>query len=270
MTIPCLVLQPGLKKPVPNPHSGGWWVLNDPDQAAQSLTSRENLAILLGVEKESPVIAVGLDLYRDPEVLGFAQGLGVTSSAACWVMRTGRGGIALVYADPRWWGGGPTLTRDTTQQGRSLDLLVNGYQLVPPSVTQAAYRWYPGHSPGELPLTDLEPPPAALLRWWAGLHESTPHSKAYHSPATLPPRYSGPIPEGARNVGLTRRAGYLHRLIPNDSLVRDLVMAINQRDCQPPLPESEVEAILSSILPREGAGHFRIVLPLPMGGDDAV
>ena len=43
--------------------------------------------------------------------------------------------------------------------------------------------------------------------------------------------------------------------------LRDLVHAINLQDCRPPLPHGEVENILKSILPREGASHFRGVKP---------
>ena len=77
----------------------------------------------------------------------------------------------------------------------------------------------------------------------------------------MPSCFQGPIPEGQRNVELTARTGYLHRMLPNDALVRDLIHAINERDCTPPLSTGEVETILLSILRREGASHFRGVQP---------
>ena len=74
-------------------------------------------------------------------------------------------------------------------------------------------------------------------------------------------KHQGPIPEGQRNEELTRRADYLHRKILDDGLVRDLLHAVNQQDCNPPLPTGEVEAILRSILPRDGPSRFRGVQP---------
>jgi hypothetical protein len=72
---------------------------------------------------------------------------------------------------------------------------------------------------------------------------------------------AGPIPEHQRNTTLTKRTGYLHRMIPDDEVVRGLIHAANRADCLPPLPDREVDRILESILKRDGASHFRGVWP---------
>jgi hypothetical protein len=43
--------------------------------------------------------------------------------------------------------------------------------------------------------------------------------------------------------------------------VRDLIHKTNRADCMPPLSDTEVDAILNSILKRDGASHFRGVWP---------
>ena len=265
-TVPIMVIRAGLKRPHSPPGGDTWWIITDPDEVAGAFTTGTNIAITLGRDKESPVIGVGLDLYKDQTVAGRAKELGITSDRNTWIEHTGRGGITLIYQDP-----GIPLRRDTRQHGGALDLLVNGYTLIPPSDTSkepqggGPYRWAPGHSPFEIPLVDLDFPPKPLMDWWQELHREPQHrSHASNAGVDLPAKHQGPIPEGGRNEELVRRAGYLHRLIPDDGMVQDLVHAINARDCQPPLSAREVDAILNSILRRDGAGHFRGVQPAPL------
>jgi len=278
-TIPVVVIQQGIKTPKTNPHAEPrpdgtrpMWVIDDPDQVPDAFSEPANIAILLGTVADflpSPLCAVGLDLYKDKFVADKAKELGASSKAACWIENTGRGGITLIYADP-----GMNLKRDTTQQGGALDLLTNGQTLIPPSNTNrippsdgikggGLYAWVKGHSPFDIPMADLETPPKALLEWWMGLHRApAPRASTTNGQGPdMPPRHQGPIPEGTRNTELASRAGYLHRKIPDDGMVRDLVHGINVQDCKPPLAHGEVETILKSILPREGASHFRGVQP---------
>lgn len=266
-TIPVIVLQAGRKAPkvepgsVPRPDgTHPQWIITDPDDAERAFKEPANIGILLGSDKDSPVISVGLDLYKDRTVADKVKALGVSSTASVWIEQSGRRGINIIYADP-----GVTLKRDTTQAGAALDLMTRGYVLVPPSNTGSEpdgggpYTWAKGHSPWDIPLGELDPPPPDLLTWWQELHQTTlPRPSNAPGPAPeLPSYHQGPIPEGQRNVELTSRAGYLHRLLPNDALVRDLIHGINQRDCNPPLSNGEVEAILRSILVRDGASHLR-------------
>jgi len=266
-TIPVIVLQNGRKapkvEPGADPRADGTyeqWIITDPTDVPNAFKAPANIGILLGPEKGSPVIAVGLDLYKDRSVADRMKEKGVTSDACVWIERSGRGGINIIYADPE-----VTLKRDTTQYGASLDLLTRGYVLIPPSDTSSEpqggglYSWIAGHSPFDIPFGDLETPPPPLLAWWLGLDaKPEPHvTPTGGAPDNMPPRHQGPIPEGTRNTELASRAGYLHRKIPDDGMVRDLVHGINIADCKPPLLHSEVENILKSILPKEGASHLR-------------
>lgn len=98
------------------------------------------------------------------EAIEKVRGLGVTSKARCWIVRTRRGWRAL-YRPPdrkiRNQGLGVT-------HGLALDLLVNSPAIVPPSVhpTGKPYTWAEGHSPAEIPFADLEQPPVLLVEWW--------------------------------------------------------------------------------------------------------
>jgi hypothetical protein len=160
------------------------------------------------------------------------------------------------------------LKRDTLQHGSAIDLLVNAYAIVPPSNTSkepqggGPYRWLPGHSPLDIKLAELDEPPKDLLRWWQSLSSpALPNpqrgAEQGHSPAWL----TGPIPAGQRNEILTKIAGFYHRKLSDDSLVRHLVHQANQSQAHPPLSAREVDDIVSSILKREGANHYRGVAP---------
>jgi hypothetical protein len=129
-TVPVLRCHPGLKRPYAN-SAGTWDTCDDPDEAPVWLKPGDNLAMLLGWGKQSPVIAVGLDTYKDASIVDVAQGMGVhIKGASVWAQRTGRGGWAVFY-----YYNGPELKRDTLQNGSSIDLLVNGYTLIAPSDT---------------------------------------------------------------------------------------------------------------------------------------
>jgi hypothetical protein len=261
-TVPLLRLLNGLKKP--NPKNGTWDVITDPEALDGWFSDGDNLAALLGRAKESPVIAVGLDVYKAPAIVEFAQGLGVhIKGASVWAKRTGRGGWTLIY-----FYNGPELKRDCVQKDSAIDLLTNGYTVIPPSDTSrepdggGPYRWLPGHSPVDIPLAEPDEPPQALLDWWRSLAapstgQPRQHTERQGSPSWL----TGIIPAGQRNEVLTKRAGFYHRKISDDEAVRDLLHSANRNQCLPPLPDREVDAILNSILRREGAAHYRPVQP---------
>jgi hypothetical protein len=154
------------------------------------------------------------------------------------------------------------------EKGSAIDLLVNGYTLIAPSDTSkepqggGPYRWLPGRSPLDIPLAELEELPRDLLVWWQSLSTpKLPDLRERPGSGTAPDWLVGPIYEDFRNTTLTKRAGYYHRMIPNDEVIRSLVHAANRADCIPPLSDREVDRILNSILKREGAAHFRGVQP---------
>ena len=67
------------------------------------------------------------------------------------------------------------------------------------------------------------------------------------------------IPEGQRDVTLTRLCGYLLRRYVDPRLVLDILYMVNATRCAPPLPDSDVERIVDSIsgkeLARRGNGN---------------
>ena len=79
-TVPVLRCYPGLKRPQAN-SEGSWDTCHDPDLVEIWLKPNDNLGLLLGREKDSPVVAVGLDTYKDDRIIDFARGLGVTTKA---------------------------------------------------------------------------------------------------------------------------------------------------------------------------------------------
>jgi hypothetical protein len=261
-TVPIVRCLDGRKPPHAN-RNGTWDTCDDPDMVQGWLQPGDNLAVLLGEAKGSPIIGVGLDYYKTPAVMDRARELGITFKGNSWSQKTGRGGYTLFYVYD-----GPALKRDTSGCDGTLDLLVSGYSIVAPSNTAkepqggGPYKWLPRHSPFDIPIAQLDTPPKALLDWWQSLSTpKQPETRKTPGEGYPPNCLTGPIPEGQRNEVLTKRAGYYHRMIPNDEVVRDLVHTANRAECLPPLPDREVDTILNSILKREGASHFRGVKP---------
>jgi hypothetical protein len=263
--VPLLRCCTGLKTPHKN-EGGTWDTITDPDMLGTWLKPGDNLAMLLGESKGSPVLGVGLDVYKDAKIIDFAKSLGVTTKENTWGQRTGRGGYTVIY-----FYNGPALKRDTRQEGSAIDLLVNGYTLIAPSDTSrepqggGAYTWIKGKSPLDIPLAELDTPPKDLLLWWQSLAApKLPDARSDWEPGGKRPSpdwLTGLIPDGFRDTTMTQRIGYWHRMIPDDEAVRALAHSVNRADCQPPLPDRDIEKILNSILPRQGAAHFRGVRP---------
>jgi hypothetical protein len=267
--VPVLRCRPGLKRPwgvaEDHPDWGKWDVCNDPEWAGSSwLKPEDNLAVLLGESKLSPIIGVGLDCYKTASVMDRARELGVTFQGNTWSQRTGRGGYTIFYLY-----NGPDLKRDTAGCDGALDLLVSGYSLIAPSNTErepqggGPYEWMAGHSPLDIPLAALDEPPEDLLLWWQSLSSSKISSPQRQQPekSRHPEWLTAAIPEGQRNQRLTQIAGYWHRQLPDNVAVRLLVHQANSSQCAPPMRQEEVNGILDSILRREGAGSYRGVVP---------
>jgi hypothetical protein len=248
----------------PNPETGlKWDTCTDLSIIDRWLQPSDNLAMLLGQQKSSPVLAVGLDTYKDSKIVDFAKSLGVTTRSNVWAQRTGRGGYTIIYYCPDI-----LLKRNTLEKNSAIDLLVNGYTIIAPSNTSrepqggGPYSWLPGRSPLDIPLAELEEPPKDLLVWWESLDApKLPDVRERPARGVTPDWLTGPIYENHRNETLTKRTGYYHRMIPNADVVRNLIHAANRAECIPPLSDREVDRILESILKRDGASHFRGVWP---------
>lgn len=157
--VPVLPIRPRGKAPIPHPSTGSWWVVDDPDdvgpvfQQVVAAHGDANLALVAGRGKGSPVLVVDID---GPSGLDQVRKLGLSSGTDCWAQRTGGGiGWQITYFHED----GLELRRRVKAQGVALDLIVDGYALVPPSLTKGPYRWEPGHSPSDIPLAELASPP---------------------------------------------------------------------------------------------------------------
>jgi hypothetical protein len=159
-TLPVMLIKPGMKKALAG-RDGSWMVFTELEPLGEALARYPdaNLAVVLGRERGSPVVAVDIDGGRG---LDRARELGVSSHEEVWIARTGRGNWHIVYRYPD----DVELARTIGADDLPLDLLTNGYILVEPSVTAGAYRWQPGHSPKDLSVSKLYPPPKPLLDWW--------------------------------------------------------------------------------------------------------
>lgn len=137
------------------------------------------------------------------------------------VARTGSGGLHLFFSVPP---GTEINRRIGIRPG--LDLLVNGYVIVAPSVTVGEYRW-------ENPGTPIAPIPEWLVNLQAIRKESS----------------EGPsvVGEGGRNSHLASLAGALRRKGTSEEVILAALIASNEKECNPPLPRDEVERIAKSV-----------------------
>jgi hypothetical protein len=255
--VPVLPIKAGGKAPIPHPATGSWWTIDDPDnvrpvfQQVVDAHGDANLAALCGRGKQSPLVVVDID---GTSGLERARLLGCTSSADCWVARTGGGGWHLFY----YGEDGLELHRQVKPQGVALDLLVDGYALIEPSITKGSYRWQPGHSPVDIPLADLAPPPADLVGWWLRVQDAPASpSQGAGTSGRAWGLLREPIPEGQRHDSLVRVAGWL-RLYHPKPVGLALLEAVNDARCVPPLPVGDIERIVQNVwrYPQPGVnGH---------------
>jgi putative DNA primase/helicase len=152
---------------------------------------------------------------------------------------TGRHGRHLLFAHP----GSPVANAVRLWPG--IDIRGDGgYIVVPPSRTIGLYCWEIGHEPDAV---SLPPVPQWLLqRIQEGQAAGAPRP-----PDQWVALVRGPIAEGARNDSLARLTGYLLRRRPAPHVVLELVRAVNQARCTPPLSDEEVVRTVDSIARRE-------------------
>jgi hypothetical protein len=118
--------------------------------------------------------------------------------------------------------------------GEGLDVrATGGYVIVPPSIHEEgrSYQWAePQRSIADAPEWLLE-----LL------------TDRFGKPRNMPPERLGILPQGRRNEGLTRYAGWLRRKGAELPELEEKLLAGNARRCQPPLEEREVRKIAVSV-----------------------
>ena len=264
--IPLILLQHGLKAPIKGP-DGSWLIVTEPEVVESAIVAASqrrpaNLGGVLTPKMGSPLIVVD-DV--GPEASGKLEELEVSGRDDVWIQRTGRGNRHFFfYCDDI------PPPRVIRAEGLPVDLLSDGYVVLPPSNTYleskggGPYRWMKGHSPADIPLAELPPPPAVLLQWWAEqAHKAKPRVQDNTGKPKAWQLLRDTIPEGCRNATLTQIGGWL-RLYHPAPVVETLLLAINDARCQPSLGAEEVKAIVKSIARyvQPGVnGHPRAVVP---------
>lgn len=61
-------------------------------------------------------------------------------------------------------------------------------------------------------------------------------------------KFYPPIPDGCRNLSLTSLAGQLHSSGADGESIKATLIKVNESACTPPLPESEIDRIIKSIM----------------------
>ncbi len=162
--LPLVLLHPCSKRPIPHPDTGRWWRL-------ESLSDL-NRVLLRYLHPNLAIIAVRIVQVDpdSPEALEWARQRGLISEGA-WVLRTSRG-LRLFYKAPD-----PCPATHTDPEHRTPDLLAPGrLAIVPPSIHPSGHRyvWAKGHSPADIPSSELAPLPEGILAAWHELKRPRP------------------------------------------------------------------------------------------------
>jgi Bifunctional DNA primase/polymerase, N-terminal/Primase C terminal 1 (PriCT-1) len=152
---------------------------------------------------------------------------------ATWRNLTGGGGLQLIFAAP------PDSSLRDGPIAPGIDLKVNGYVCVPPSLHPSGrrYAWEIGHEPWSLPL-------APFPDWLGALAQKRPSPR--RATVTTPDGTPWRLGEGERNTGLFRLAYAWRRSGVGPDALDVALAAVNREHCQPPLDEGEVAKIVAS------------------------
>jgi predicted transcriptional regulator len=220
----------------PKVHGTGWERTKPlgPDNAAGKWAEwgrRWNLGVVCGT---STVAVLDVDYDDDPDAACLGL-LGLVDLPETPIVRTGKGRLQVYYRDP---GGLEKHARN------GFELRVGDHMCVaPPSVhpdTGRAYEWLPEHAPWEVELAEL---PARLIDYFAA-------STNGRKPAAA---LGDEIPTGERNERLASLAGTMRRRRASEQAILAALKVTNKEQCNPPLPDDEVERIAGSIAKKEPA-----------------
>jgi hypothetical protein len=131
--------------------------------------------------------------------------------------------------------------------GPGLDIRASGgFVVAPPSVLSdgGSYLWLAGRCLHELPVAPAPVWMVEALVPRIGSSEVRPSDEW----AAL---IRGPIVEGQRNNSIARLAGHLFRRRPAPRVVLEIVRAVNDSRCKPPLSDEELARTVDSIAARE-------------------
>jgi hypothetical protein len=160
------------------------------------------------------------------------------------IVITGSGGKHLYFRHP-----GGHVPNSSGAIGPGIDVRGDGgYVVAPPSnhVSGNSYAWQPAHRIDESPIWSA---PDWLLTL---IQRSFSEEKSARPSSQWVELIRGQIPVGMRNDALARIAGHLLRIhILDPDVAGELVHAVNEARCRPPLTFDEVECIVDSIASRE-------------------
>ena len=126
--------------------------------------------------------------------------------------------------------------------GAGIDVRSRGNQVVAPGSLHHSgglYEWI-----GDGPIYDLDDYPKLIKRLEAGSGGKAQSLRAGHAPNSRSGAQN--VPEGSRNGTLFREACRLHHLGWCESEILEHTLIVNERRCNPPLDDSEVEGLVSS------------------------
>jgi putative DNA primase/helicase len=190
-----------------------------------------NLGIATGEASDIVVIDIDPRNGGDKTFAAIEDELGALPKTV--TVKTGGGGIHLYFESPK---GGLR----SAVIGEGVDFLAEGkYVVVPPSLHGSGrqYFWAKDSSPRSVRIATL---PQAWRNFIAN-----PVRKAA-SPKTGPEQNTA-IPEGNRNNELTRIAGQMRRAGLTEPDILDVLSAANNRRCNPPLEQAEVDEIARNV-----------------------
>jgi len=195
-----------------------------------------NVGIATG--QASGIIALDVDVAKGGEesLWGLEQRHGKLPDTVEQI--TGGGGRHILFRHP----GAGAGVANKVGIAPGLDVRGDGgYIVAAPSIhiSGRRYEWEASSQPDKTPLAE---PPLWLLELVGGTGRRL-----------TPEDWERVIPEGERNVELTRRAGSLLAQRIPASEVRTMLIAWSKEHCRPPLPEDEIKAIVASIAKREAA-----------------
>lgn len=229
-----------------------------------------NIGVACGA---SNLVVLDLDTKHGEDAVGNWRKLCadlVISDAGALLQMTPSGGQHLLFANPHKWD-----VRNRAGTGSlapGVEVRANGgYILVAPSQTnQGEYVWDVSTHPEDLEPAQLPQALVDLLRAGQKRDDVAAILTTVDEAAD-----ESEIPEGARNATLAGIAGSMRRrgLAPEE--IAPALLAVNQRRCKPPLPDSEVLTIASSIGHKPAAITVadqvldnRILETLRFGADD--
>jgi len=161
-----------------------------------------------------------------------------------WEAITGSGGTHLYYVHPN---DGPPIHNSVESIAPGIDIrATQGYCVAPPSIhpdTGRRYEWDGESHP-------LEIQPAICPDWLVTLCR-TASSGTARTPQEWREHVEATVAQGARNQSVTQLVGLLLRRGIDPVVACELAQAWNQCHCQPPLPDSEVIKIVTSIAAKE-------------------